>query len=265
VLIPDRLCGVEVWHRTEGSEVKRILVNQSDKEATQQVASILMEQGFEVEDAYDIEEALKKAKSEPWDLIILDIRVPQGDRCFDSFEDVREINTAPVVILSGLGQDEYIVRGLNAGADDYLVKPISAKVFLARVFALLRRASSTEKEGPSSGGLKYGDLAIDFDRHEVWVRDRQVNLTASEFRLLSYLAKNPGRVLTNEDLVREVQGYQASPQEAGELIKVHIHNLRKKLGLGSQKPPRIVNVRGVGYMFDRMTSQRKEISDQILA
>jgi len=244
--------------------VKRILVNQSDEKATQQVASVLMEQGFEVEDAHDIEEALKKAKSEPWDLIILDIRTPQGDHGFDSFKDLREISKAPVVILSGLGQDEYIVRGLNAGADDYLVKPISAKVFLARVFAVLRRVNAMKKEGPPSGVLKYGDLAIDFDRHEVWIRDRQVRLTASEFRLLSYLAKNPGRVLTNEELVREVQGYQASPQEAGELIKVHIHNLRRKLGLSSQKPPRIVNVRGVGYMFDRRGSPRKEIADQVL-
>lgn len=242
--------------------MKRILVTQSDRKATEEVASVLMEQGFEVEDAHDIEEALQKAKSEPWDLIILDIRGSETE-FFEAFKDVREHTTSPLVILSGLGQEEYIVKGLNAGADDYLVKPISAKVFLAHVFAILRRASQKD-EAPPSGVLKCGDLSIDFDRYEVRVRDRPVKLTASEFRLLSYLAKNPGRVLTNKELVREVQGYEASPQEARDIIKVHIHNLRKKLGLSPEKPPYIKNVRGVGYMFERRSSSRRETVNRIL-
>jgi len=243
--------------------MKRILVNQSNREATQQVASVLEEQGFEVEDVYDIEQALRKAKSEPWDLIILDIRAPQGDRCFDSFEDVREINTAPVVILSGLGQDEYIVKSLNAGADDYLVKPISARVFLARVFAALRRAGRLREETPS-GVFKQGDLVIDFERYEVSVEGQPVQLTVSEFRLLSYLARNAGHVVSSRDLVREVQGYDCSLEEARDIIKVHIHNLRRKLGLSSKKPPYIRNVRGFGYMFERRTGRHEESVNRVL-
>jgi DNA-binding response OmpR family regulator len=229
--------------------MRRILVTQSDREAAEEVTDVLMEQGFEVENAYNIEEALQKVESKPWDLIILDIRRPQGDG-FEICQYVREHTTTPIVILSELGQDEYIVKGLNAGADGYLVKPISVEVFLAHIYALLRRTGRMKGEGQRDV-LKQGDLVIDFDRREVSVRGKLVKLTASEFRLLSYLAKNPGRVLSSRSLVREVLGYDCSSQEAGDIIKVHIHNLRKKMGLSSEKPPYIRNVRGVGYMFER--------------
>jgi DNA-binding response OmpR family regulator len=242
--------------------MRRILVTQSDREATQEVTTVLMEQGFEVENAYNIEEALQKVQGESWDLIILDIRAPQGNG-FEACQYVREHTTTPVVILSALGQDEYIVEGLNAGADDYLVKPISAKVFLARVYALLRRAGRV-REGAQKGVLKQGDLVIDFDRHEVSIWGEPVKLTSTEFRLLSCLAKNPGRVLSSRSLVREVQGYDCSPQEAREIIKVHIHNLRKKMRLSSKKSPYILNVRGVGYLFERRGRPREESANRIL-
>jgi two-component system alkaline phosphatase synthesis response regulator PhoP len=242
--------------------MRRILVTQSDSEATQEVTSVLMEQGFEVENAYNIEEALQKVKSEPWDLVVLDIRAPQGDG-FEACQYVREYTTTPVVILSTLGQDEHIVEGLNAGADDYLVKPISAEVFLAHVYALLRRAGRM-RERAQNGVLKQGDLVIDFDRHEVSVQGELLQLTSTEFRLLSCLTKNPGRVLSSRSLVREVQGYDCSPEEAREIIKVHIHNLRKKMRLSSKKPPYIVNVRGVGYVFERRGSPREESTNRIL-
>jgi len=242
--------------------MKRILVTQSDRAATPGVTDVLMEQGFEVENVYNTAEALQKVKSEPWDLVILDVRAPQKDS-LQACQYVREHTTTPVVILSAQGQDEYVVKGLNAGADDYLVKPISARVFLARVYALLRRAGRM-KDGTQNGVLKYGDLIVDLDRCQASVRGEPVKLTASEFRLLSCLAKNPGRVLSSRSLVREVQGYDCSPQEAQRIIKVHVHNLRKKMGLDSQKPPHILNVRGVGYMFERRSSPREENVNQIL-
>ncbi len=242
--------------------MKRILVTQSDRAATPGVTDVLMEQGFEVENVYNTAEALQKVKSEPWDLVILDVRAPQKDS-LQACQYVREHTTTPVVILSATGRDEHVVKGLNAGADDYLVKPISARVFLARVYALLRRAGRM-KDGTQNGVLKYGDLIVDLDRCQASVRGEPVKLTASEFRLLSCLAKNPGRVLSSRSLVREVQGYDCSPQEAQRIIKVHVHNLRKKMGLDSQKPPHILNVRGVGYMFERRSSPREENVNQIL-
>ena len=242
--------------------MRQILVTQKDREATEEVTDILMEQGFEVENAYDIEEALQKVKSESWDLIILDIRTPQRDS-LAACQYIREHTTTPVVILAAQGRDEHIIKGLDAGADDYLVKPISAKVFLARVYALMRRAGRM-REGVQSGTLKYGDLIIDLDRCEASVRGEPVKLTASEFRLLSCLTKNPGRVLSSHSLVREIQGYDCSPQEAGDIIKVHIHNLRKKMKLSSNKPPYILNVRRVGYMFERRGSSREASDDRIL-
>ncbi len=242
--------------------MKRVLVTQSDRAATQGVTGVLMEQGFEVENVYNTEEALRKVASESWDLVILDIRTPQKDS-LEACQYVRENTTTPVVILAAQGQDEHVVKGLDAGADDYLVKPISARVFLARVFALLRRAGRM-KDGTQNGVLKYGDLIIDFDRCEASVGGEPVKLTASEFRLLSCLAKNPGRVLSNRSLVQEVQGYDCSPQEAQGIIKVHIHNLRKKMKLSSKKPPHILNVRGFGYVFERRGSPREASVNQIL-
>ncbi len=242
--------------------MKRVLVTQSDRVATQGVTNVLMEQGFEVESVYNTEEALQKIKSEPWDLVILDIRTPQKDS-LETCQYVREHTTTPVVILSATGRDEHVVKGLNAGADDYLVKPISAKVFLARVYALLRRAGRMKGDA-QNGVLKYGDLIVDLDRCQASVGGEPVKLTASEFRLLSCLAKNPGRVLSSRSLVREVQGYDCSPQEAQRIIKVHVHNLRKKMGLDSKKPPHILNVRGFGYMFERRSSPREGNVNRIL-
>jgi DNA-binding response OmpR family regulator len=221
-----------------------------------------MDEGFEVESVYKTEEALQKIKSEPWDLVVLDIRTPQQDS-LEACQYVRENTTTPVVILSAQGRDEQVVKGLNAGADDYLVKPISAKVFLARVYALLRRAGRVRGEA-ENGVLKYGDLIIDLERCEASVQGEPVKLTASEFRLLSCLARNPGRVLSSSSLVREVQGYDCSPQEAQGIIKVHVHNLRKKMKLGSKKTPYILNVRGFGYMFERRSSPREESVNRIL-
>ncbi len=242
--------------------MKRILVTQSDKAATHGVTNVLMDQGFEVENVYNTAEALQKVASEPWDLVILDIRTPQKDS-LETCQYVRENTTTPVVILAAQGRDEHIVKGLDAGADDYLVKPISAKVFLAHVYALMRRAGRM-REGTQNGVLKYGDLIIDLDRCQASVQGKPVKLTASEFRLLSCLAKNPGRVLSSHSLVREMQGYDCSPQEAQRIIKVHVHNLRKKMRLDSKKPPHILNVRGLGYMFERRGSPREENVNRIL-
>ena len=243
-------------------EMRRILVTQSDRVATQGMTNVLMDQGFEVENVYNTEEALQKIASESWDLVILDVRTPQRDS-LEACQYVRENTTTPVVILSAQGRDEYIVKGLNAGADDYLVKPISAEVFLARVYALLRRTGRMGEES-QNGVLKYGDLIVDLDRCQASVQGEPVKLTASEFRLLSCLAKNPGRVLSSRSLVREIQGYDCSPQEAQRIIKVHVHNLRKKMRLGSKKPPHILNVRGFGYMFERRGGSREESVNQIL-
>jgi two-component system response regulator RegX3 len=242
--------------------VRRILVTQSDTVATQGVTSVLIDQGFEVENVYNTEEALQKIASESWDLVVLDIRTPRKDS-LEACQYVRENTTTPVVILSAQGQDEHIVNGLNAGADDYLVKPISAKVFLARVYALLRRAGRVKIEA-QNGVLKYGDLIIDLERCQASVQGEPVKLTASEFRLLSCLARNPGRVLSSRSLVREVQGYDCSPQEAQGIIKVHIHNLRKKMKFSSKKSPYILNVRGFGYMFERRSNSREENVNRIL-
>ena len=242
--------------------MKRILVTQSDRVVTQGMAGVLMDQGFEVESVYNTGEALQKVASESWDLVILDIITPQKDS-LEACQYVREHTTTPVVILSAQGQDEHVVQGLDAGADDYLVKPISAKVFLARVYALLRRAGRARGK-TQNGMLKLGDLIVDLDRCEASVRGEPVKLTASEFRLLSCLAKNPGRVLSSRSLVREIQGYDCSAQDAQGIIKVHVHNLRKKMKLDSKKPPHILNVRGFGYMFERRDSSREAGVNQIL-
>jgi DNA-binding response OmpR family regulator len=120
------------------------------------------------------------------------------------------------------------------------------------------------KEGVQNGVFKQGDLAIDFDRCEAFMRGEAVKLTATEFRLLSCLARNPGRVLSSRSLMREVQGYDCSSREARGIVKVHIHNLRKKMGLRSDRPPYIQSVRGFGYRFERRVNPREESVNRVL-
>ncbi|MSP11847.1 MAG: response regulator transcription factor [Chloroflexi bacterium] len=243
--------------------MRKVLIGQSDREASSRVAQLLSVEGFEctvVETGNEIE--LKLQQEDDWDLIVLDSILPdmEGDQICQS---VREVTITPVLVLSSSDEDDVVIRILNSGADEFILKPVSGEVFLARAFALLRR-SSRMTSNKMVGRIQHGNMVVDLDRVEVSIGDQLVTLTPSEFRLLTILASNPGRVLSARSLVKEVQGYDCAPKEAQDLIKVHVHNLRRKVKHGWNSPFQILNIRGAGYMFERCRRMRSKTVNVVL-
>lgn len=241
--------------------MRRVIIAQEEYEGGQRLASLLKEEGFEVQMAADGEEAGQLIQKEEWDLAILDVILP-GTSGLDLCQYIREHTTTPVVLLSRMGQDEMVARGLDLGADDYLVKPVSLRVLLAHLYAVLRRTGRTLER--FTGVLQRGDLVVDLDEKVVNVRGQAINLSPSEFRLLVSLALNPGRVLSSRSLMRELTGYNGDDQEAQRLIKVHVHNLRQKIEEDPENPHFIQNVRGFGYKFERRTAPERGNLNQVL-
>ncbi len=242
--------------------MKRVLLNQKEPQAAHQLAALLSEQGFDALAVRTGAKLLTQVHGGTWDLIILDVDLPQGDG-FAICRQVRMNTITPVMFLTARSDDESLIKGLNAGADDYVIKPVSAPVFLARLYALLRRAGCLRWDGTTV--IRRGPLVMDLERHEVSIADRNVNLTPIEFRLLAYLAENPGRALSPRSLVKEIQGYDCSNQEARNVIKVHVHNLRRKVSSSGENPFRIENVRGIGYKFDRRQITRERGLNFVIA
>jgi len=221
----------------------RVLVVDDEPQMVGIIAYALGQEGFEVLTAYDGEKALVKVKEGRPDLVILDVVIPKVDG-FEVCRRIRQQTTIPVIMLTVKREEVDRIRGLELGADDYVIKPFSHRELVLRVKAILRRTGVAQaKERIASG-----ELGIDFLRHQVTLRGRPVNLTPTEFRLLSCLASNAGRVLTWRALLKEVWGYEEW-QAGPELVKVHIRRLRKKVELDPSDPCFILTVRGVGYMF----------------
>jgi len=221
----------------------RVLVVDDEPQMVGIIAYALGQEGFEVLTAYDGEKALVKVKEGRPDLVILDVVIPKVDG-FEVCRRIRQQTTIPVIMLTVKREEVDRIRGLELGADDYVIKPFCHRELVLRVKAILRRTGVAQaKERIASG-----ELGIDFLRHQVTLRGRPVNLTPTEFRLLSCLASNAGRVLTWRALLKEVWGYEEW-QAGPELVKVHIRRLRKKVELDPSDPCFILTVRGVGYMF----------------
>ncbi|GAB4110890.1 MAG: response regulator transcription factor [Phycisphaeraceae bacterium] len=202
----------------------------------------LAREGFKVRTATNGEDAIREVRQHKPDLIVLDLMLPTIDglsvcRALRRHEQTRDI---PIVMLTAKGEETDIVKGLEAGADDYVTKPFSPKVLLARIQAVLRRA-----QPDSSGGLlEVGGVRLDPDRHEVIADGRPVELTATEFNLLRLLMSRPGRVYTRQQIIESIHdGYAAVTDRS---VDVQVVSLRRKLGpLGSH----VQTVRGVGYRF----------------
>jgi len=180
------------------------------------------------------------------DLVILDVMMPDIDG-WDTCARLRQISDVPILMLSALGGDGHIVRGLRCGADDYVGKPFTTDVLLARIEALLRRAaSSSYPERP----LAYCDdyLSIEMDKRRVLVRGEPVKLTAKEYQLLTYLLRNAGRILSAEQILEKIWGWEY--RDHAEYLYVYISNLRKKLEENAKQPRYLRNESGLGYWFE---------------
>ncbi|GAB4457872.1 MAG: response regulator transcription factor [Anaerolineales bacterium] len=225
---------------------KTILVVDDEKRLVSLVESYLTQEGYRVVTAYNGAEALTVAQKEKPDLIILDVMMPE----MDGYEFMRrhrvESNT-PIILLTARVDDEEKVIGLEVGADDYITKPFRPRELMARVKAVLRRAGERE---PAAKVLKAADIILDRDSRTVKVGERFVDLTPSEFDILTALMSYPGRVYSRLDLLDIIQGVRYEGYER--TIDTHIKNLRGKIEDDPRAPKYIETVYGVGYRFKRV-------------
>jgi len=218
----------------------RVLIVEDDEEITQALTRSLRLEGYEVRSAGDGVAALQEASSFIPDLVILDLGLPRMDG-IDVARELRRDDDVPILVLTARDALESRVEGLDAGADDYLVKPFERQELLARMRALLRR-----RPPRGSASLQVGDLALNPDTHEVRRGDRPVELTQREFELLEYLMRNERIVISRQRLLDEVWGYD--PFSTTNTIEVFVSNVRRKLEAGGE--PRLLHtIRGAGYVL----------------
>ena len=223
---------------------QKILVVDDEPDAVDLVAFNLKSAGYDVITAADGEEALKKARSVLPSLIILDLMLPEVDGLEVCKVLRREANTAniPVLMLTAKAGEVDRILGLELGADDYVTKPFSPRELVLRVKRLLR--SKTEKEDTNATVIQYKDLTIDVPRHETTVDGNSIDLTATEFKLLTILAQRRGRVQSREQLLQDVWEYDSLIDTR--TVDTHMRRLREKLGTAAKY---LDTVRGVGYRF----------------
>ena len=224
----------------------KILIVEDEQELRETIRTSLLKEKFVVETAADYFSALDKINDYDYDCVLLDIMLPGGSG-LDLLRELKRLHrTDSVLIISAKDSLDDKVDGLELGADDYLIKPFSPRELVARVRALFRRAHQADE--PQVEVLDFGDLVIDISGHKILVEGKEVDLTASEFKLLTTLARHPGRVYNRMELVEKVLGYDFEGYER--TIDSHVKNLRAKLGDDPKKPKWLYTVHGVGYRFE---------------
>ncbi len=217
-----------------------VMVVDDDQDLSEMLGIVLTGAGIDVDLVSRGDEVLDVFRNNPPDLVLLDVMLPGLDG-IEVCRLIRAESMVPIIMLSAKGDSHDVVRGLEAGADDYMVKPFKhPSELVARIRTRLRR-TNTE----ISGLLTIGDLAIDVTAHQVQRAGRQIALTRLEFDLLVALAKEPGRVFSRDALLSEVWGYRHSTDTR--LVNVHVQRLRAKIEHDAERPEIVVTVRGVGY------------------
>ena len=224
---------------------KTIMVVDDEKRLVSLVESYLTQEGYRVATAHNGREALTVASREKPDLIILDVMMPEMDG-YEFMRRHRSENNTPIILLTARVDDEEKVIGLEVGADDYMTKPFRPRELVARVRAVLRRVGESQ---PAAKVLKAADITVDRDSHTVRVSERFMDLTPSEFDILTALMTIPGRVYSRLDLLDIIQGVRYEGYER--TIDTHIKNLRGKIERDPRTPQYIETVYGVGYRFKR--------------
>jgi DNA-binding response OmpR family regulator len=233
---------------------RRILVVDDEERMVRFIRLNLEHDGFRVVEAYNGTQAVDKVRSNLPDLILLDVMMPDIDG-FEVLRIIREVSTVPVIMLTAKGEEDDRVRGLELGADDYITKPFSPRELVSRVKAVLRRTEATT--GATHGLIEVDDrLKLDFDRREVWVEDKLVKLRPTEYRLLYHLVQNAGWVITHDQLLTRVWGYEY--RDEPHYVRLYINYLRQKLEKDPSNPKYILTERGVGYRFVDYRRQREE-------
>jgi len=225
---------------------EKILIVEDEKDIIKMIEYNLKKEGFKVIDARDGEDALDLSLREHPDIILLDLMLPgiDGLEVCKTLKKESKTSSIPIIMLTAKSQESDKVVGLELGADDYITKPFSPRELIARIKAVLRRATEKEKLPEV---FQSEDLKIDFSKISVSVKDKLVELTAKEFELLKTLLKAKGRVLSRDYLLDSIWGYDHAMEIQTRTVDVHIRTLRKKLKSESK---RIVTVKNYGYRFE---------------
>jgi DNA-binding response OmpR family regulator len=226
---------------------QKILIIDDDVDLLQLVGLLFKKAGAQVFTAQDGLEGMSKLFIHKPNLIILDVMM-HGSDGFEVCERIRQVSDAPLIMLTALNHEQQMLRGLEAGADDFLTKPFNPDILIARARAVLRRSENISAQGPE---FQYNDgyLSIDVERREVSVRGKRVKLTPVEFRLLVFLARNAGKVLTFEQIILNVWG--AEYKGSTDYVHVYVSHLRRKLEENTRAPRYILTLHGVGYIFEK--------------
>ncbi|MGY4689243.1 response regulator transcription factor [Salibacterium sp. K-3] len=230
---------------------QKLLVVDDEESIITLISYNLSQSGYEVDTAMDGQTAMNKIKNTPYDLIVLDLMLPE----MDGLEVCRQIRQekikVPILMLTAKDEEFDKVLGLELGADDYMTKPFSPRELVARVKAILRRIELVPAEGTpehDDSKMEIGHLTIYPDNYEVYVNENQLELTPKEFELLLYLSNNKGRVMTRDQLLNAVWHYEFVGDTR--IVDVHISHLREKIEPNTKKPIYIKTVRGLGYKFE---------------
>lgn len=228
---------------------KKILLIDDDADLLHLAGILFKKNGAEVATARNGLDGMRKMFSYRPDLIILDVAMPGMDG-FETCRRIRQFSDTPLIMLTALNQEREMLMGLDVGADDFLVKPFNADVLLARARTVLRRTRHQDSNR-NGNPFKYNDgyLGVDIERHEVLVKGARVMLSPLEFRLLVYLARNSGKLLTLDSILASVWG----DEYKGNIGYVHIYisRLRKKIEADPKSPQYILTIHGVGYIFEK--------------
>ena len=224
-----------------------ILVVDDETRIARMIRMNLEHDGYEVIEAYSGQQALDMVRSRMPNLVILDVMMPGLDG-YETLQILREISQVPVIMLTAKGEEEDRIRGLELGADDYVTKPFSPRELMSRVKAVLRRTEGNAGGGSSDDVIQVDDrLKIDFGKREVWVDGELVKLRPTEYRLLYHLVQNAGWVMTYDQLLTKVWGYEY--RDETHYVRLYINYLRQKIEKDPSNPEYILTERGVGYRF----------------
>lgn len=225
---------------------KKILIIDDDYHICHIIETAVIKEGAQVTIAQDGHEGLSRFYEIKPDLVILDIMMPEMDG-WAVCRLIRQSSNVPIIMLTALHGEDDIVRGLDYGAIDYVTKPFSVKVLLARVRAAMRQLTTNTVETSPSSAFSDGNLTIDLDKRRVMLKDKPVKLSITEYRLLTYLFKNEGKILTFQEILDTVWGQKH--RENPDYVRVYVWHLRKKLELAPKEPDYILTEYGIGYRF----------------
>lgn len=227
---------------------KKVLVVDDEKLIVKGIRFSLLQDGMEVDCAYDGEEAFNMAKANSYDMILLDVMLPKMDG-FEVCQAIREFSDVPIVMLTAKGDDMDKILGLEYGADDYITKPFNILEVKARIKAIMRRTSPERAPQVQPSVIEKGDIKLDCDSRRLFINDNEINLTAREFELLEILIKNENKVYSRESLLKIVWG-EDYPGDV-RTVDVHVRRLREKIEANPSEPKYVHTKWGVGYYYNQ--------------